>query len=996
MKEEFENWLIAQDDKTSNTAYSYKNAIPKLSKHFSELQSKNIDLFYSNLNTLKKAEQLYSLEGNQSEFGSNSKGINRNAIVALIRFYETFPIKSAKEFYSEISEPDVEEAFKIVDTSRLELQKIRDYAVLNKNNVNKYPPKEIIRIIARNKQVSINEDSLNGGKANAPFKRLKYMIRGDEENINYNASLIEPHIKKYQNAIDNTNWLKIDELYKFKFIKWIDDNIDFKNDSNEVLKKKIQESQQITYSPDSNVKGVNFIQTITRYQDDYLTIDDLNKLRFIIQNDSPVNKENLTLSFRSFPKTSAFLCLFAPKRFMAYDGESLPAYEYFSKGMNENVPKRNFKAFQFYQTFYTNIKRDLKESSLNKDIFREILNVKTLTELHWNFITQDFLLFITRQVMTKNYRTINITGHKIFKCSMGDFLKNKEHKNIDPIELFEKNNLIVMHEYTSNNQGVRFKESLQIGDFVYLTYGQQRLSFLAKVLSEAESVNQIVDVELTDEWICRKIEVIQKPVIDNTFDLKEKKGWLPSGYTTFKEIFDINSANQILFNKYYNIEIIDENKTLKQNESHMNIKNQPLNQILYGPPGTGKTYKTKKIAVEIIENVEYSDSKEDRAVILEKYEDYVASENIHFTTFHQSMSYEDFIEGIKPETADNQVTYDVQDGIFKEICDKAKVKQESNFDEAYQSLLLEIIENPNDYIVLNTPTGKEFRINVNSNNNLNLFTSKEIKKQGTVTKEKLLKQINGFEVFNGWEGYVNGIVEYLKSKHHLVTSFKEEKKQNYVLIIDEINRGNVSAIFGELITLIETDKREGEDEAISVTLPYSQSSFSVPNNVFIIGTMNTADRSVEALDTALRRRFSFEEVLPKPNLLADLDYKEINLEMLLFTINQRIELLIDKDHQIGHSYFFNVTSLEDLILVFKDKIIPLLEEYFYGDFGKIGLVLGDNFIVKQATKNKSILAKFDDYTEIDFVTDKSIFRLKKPIVDMQVSDFTAIYQPNEN
>src|SRR5690606_16579312 len=119
-----------------------------------------------------------------------------------------------------------------------------------------------------------------------------------------------------------------------------------------------------------------------------------------------------------------------------------------------------------------------------------------------------------------------------------------------------------------------------------------------------------------------------------------------------------------------------------------------------------------------------------------------------------------------------------------------------------------------------------------------------------------------------------------------------DEKQNYVLIIDEINRGNVSAIFGELITLIEKDKRTGEKESIQVTLPYSKTSFSVPNNLYIIGTMNTADRSVEALDTALRRRFSFEEVLPKPSLLNDNNYKEVDLATLVKTINKRVELLI--------------------------------------------------------------------------------------------------------
>ena len=158
------------------------------------------------------------------------------------------------------------------------------------------------------------------------------------------------------------------------------------------------------------------------------------------------------------------------------------------------------------------------------------------------------------------------------------------------------------------------------------------------------------------------------------------------------------------------------------------------------------------------------------------------------------------------------------------------------------------------------------------------------------------------------------------------------------------------------------------DNALSVKLPYSKTIFSVPNNLDIIGTMNTADRSVEALDTALRRRFEFEEMLPNSSLLSDIICEDINFEYLLNTINGRIEKLLDKDHQIGHSYFMNsnnTLSIRDLQSIFKNKIMPLLQEYFYGDFGKIGLVLGNSFI--KENKEKTIFSKFnyDDHDLID-------------------------------
>jgi len=212
---------------------------------------------------------------------------------------------------------------------------------------------------------------------------------------------------------------------------------------------------------------------------------------------------------------------------------------------------------------------------------------------------------------------------------------------------------------------------------------------------------------------------------------------------------------------------------------------------------------------------------------------------------------------------------------------------------------------------------------------------------------------------------------------------KDEEKK-YVLVIDEINRGNVSSIFGELITLIEKDKRAGCDEELEVTLPYSKKPFKVPNNVYLIGTMNTADRSIEALDTALRRRFSFKEFPPKPQLIKTEGASskvgglvgEIDLETLLNTINTRIEKLIDKDHRIGHSYFLKVNSKEKLAHTFRNEIIPLLEEYFFGDYGKIGLVLGSSFVEK--VNHDFDFAKFEHYdTDIQSdLKEKAVFRIK--------------------
>lgn len=204
--------------------------------------------------------------------------------------------------------------------------------------------------------------------------------------------------------------------------------------------------------------------------------------------------------------------------------------------------------------------------------------------------------------------------------------------------------------------------------------------------------------------------------------------------------------------------------------------------------------------------------------------------------------------------------------------------------------------------------------------------------------------------------------------------FNQKALKPYILIIDEINRGNISKILGELITLIEPSKRIGGDEELRVTLPYSNESFGVPSNLYLIGTMNTADRSIALLDTALRRRFEFVEMMP------DCEHKEIstdcesvNLRKLLKAMNERIESLLDREHTIGHSFFINVNSLSELQQVFKNKIIPLLQEYFYDDYAKIDAVLNGNKMIEiTEVKVSSLFSKKDKDLELD---DKKIYKI---------------------
>lgn len=548
-----------------------------------------------------------------------------------------------------------------------------------------------------------------------------------------------------------------------------------------------------------------------------------------------------------------------------------------------------------------------------------------------------------------------------------------------------------------------------------------------------------------------KFEVISEKPINNDSDNYE--GSLMAYWNKFNNISDVLNQQQTIFSAIekelnrtqisgflkYNKEELEKmafdadfrKEVLDQSENQINIneliKNinelmsntdqtpaTPLNQILFGAPGTGKTYHTKEIAVEIIKkNGKFSveeiiNRKTDetrRKKINEEYEELIKAEQIVFTTFHQSLSYEDFIEGIKPEiTTDDNITYEVKDGIFKQLCSRAD--KISDFDKGWNDLIAEAEQKllSDSMLSLLTKEKKEVYVTkITDNGNLKI-KHKNGDKEYSISRSRAKKLQKVFLDLSDVEGISKAFRSVIPGCYYTIywavlnyinNKIKEKNKdinyeepKPYVLIIDEINRGNVSAIFGELITLLEEDKRKGNPEHTEAVLPYSGDNFSVPNNVYIIGTMNTADRSVEVLDTALRRRFSFVEMQPKPDILSEVE--GVDLSKLLETINKRIEMLIDKDHQIGHSYFIGIQNIVDLQRTFKDKIIPLLEEYFYGDFGKIGLVLGGEFI--KLAENQVAFPENFEY-EKNFLEDKKIYRITS-FSDWKVDAFKSIYEVN--
>jgi 5-methylcytosine-specific restriction protein B len=465
---------------------------------------------------------------------------------------------------------------------------------------------------------------------------------------------------------------------------------------------------------------------------------------------------------------------------------------------------------------------------------------------------------------------------------------------------------------------------------------------------------------------------------------------------------------------------------IHQTSPHPSVSGTSMNKILFGPPGTGKTYKTAQIAVELCNGAANSERK----VLMQEYEELRKEGRISFVTFHQSYGYEEFVEGLRPEVKDGQVTYSVRPGIFREVCAAAKRSQlvtpglsgkslaerkvfkmslgvagspegklafqdsiangvillgwGDNIDfsdcDGQTSIKAKVdeiggIENPESQARYMSVFKDEVAVGdiviVSQGNNafraigevVGTYEFLEAPLGGRYHQSRAVRWIAVFEgnrpvdeIYN--RKFMQSALYKLQPEHlktgaleGLINAQSGVGKQDFVLIIDEINRANISKVFGELITLLEPDKREGEINAVTLKLPYSGTEFSVPANLHVIGTMNTADRSIALLDTALRRRFEFEELVPDSTTLEGPLIDGIDLAKLLTALNDRIEALFDRDHRIGHAFFIGISSLQGLDQVFRRKVIPLLQEYFYENWSNVRRVLNDygpgEFVIKK-------------------------------------------------
>ncbi|MFO1253656.1 MAG: AAA family ATPase [Inhella sp.] len=452
---------------------------------------------------------------------------------------------------------------------------------------------------------------------------------------------------------------------------------------------------------------------------------------------------------------------------------------------------------------------------------------------------------------------------------------------------------------------------------------------------------------------------------------------------------------------------------------------QALNQILYGPPGTGKTFATVDAALAILDPGHLAQHHANRAALKARFDALTHQRRIRFVTFHQSFSYEDFVEGLRAQVNDEeQLEYRVEPGVFKQLCDDARprvlagsvavrpqarvwkisiagtgasatksyclahdearigwgrtgdLKALGDGNEYYRSLgqgdhgtlryfadevavgdVMLCIHSADAIAAVGVVTG-DYRFEAPEKVPKGLIADyQHVRPMKWLYKDLELPigPINDNRSFTLKTVYLMNRLGWPDVLAHLESNGCKAVEgqaltgsaaaEPHVLVIDEINRGNISRIFGELITLIEPSKRAGADEALEVVLPYSKKPFSVPSNVYLIGTMNTADRSLTAMDVALRRRFVFEAMPPRPELLEDVEVEGVPVDRLLAVMNQRIEGLLDRDHCLGHAYFMPLQqepTLARLAEVFRNQVLPLLQEYFFDDWQRIQWVLNDH------------------------------------------------------
>ncbi|WP_265604761.1 McrB family protein [Campylobacter jejuni] len=642
-------------------------------------------------------------------------------------------------------------------------------------------------------------------------------------------------------------------------------------------------------------------------------------------------------------------------------------------------------------------------------------NLKTIEKIDFGDAIKWKIAFHYQDV--KNIKIVNIFSKNVLDLISLNEFKEKlkiyqihkkllENKNLSLVKMIENIAIPLWNKYGMDSQNYIDKMKNLFSE--YLNKKKLDKNTINKYIQVIENISkEFLKENLYSCDLFSFDQNINKLNKNEEFKLKNSNGHnMYSSALNYYRAFLIDYYEQDIF------------ITERVQSEESNMKIIPLNQILYGPPGTGKTYHTIDKALEILgENLESRDEKK------AKFDEYVRKGQIVFTTFHQSYGYEEFVEGIKPiidnDENSQEVKYDVKDGIFKELCDKSlknyilSMQNENEIDldklifEFANYINQDFLNKGNEFPLENKVSIKKILLNfkdeyrsfslggsIKSPQSLTIDIIKRdylnFKNKKILSFKDIKPKYDSQSDYHGNAIYYFMFYNKLKEFENIQNEkfkIKKEILKSYIIIIDEINRGNVSKIFGELITLIEASKRIGEKEELKVTLPYSGKEFGVPKNVYIIGTMNTADRSITSLDTALRRRFEFIEMMPDVSKLS-MDCEGINLQELLKAINTRIEYLLDREKTIGHAFFVSVENLEDLKKVFKNKIIPLLQEYFYNDYALINAVLNHNGMIKEDKKDDKYLQKIKNLDSVN--SERSIYNIAS--FDDKIWDKIEIYQ----
>lgn len=599
------------------------------------------------------------------------------------------------------------------------------------------------------------------------------------------------------------------------------------------------------------------------------------------------------------------------------------------------------KFIEFKNTdFYKNRKRQTQFAPIAKKIIEETLKNEPLNKIHLTGLIQT-LKYNSKNKNFEKYLEINISNKTVLKR-----IKEEKYR-------------LDLDGYTA------------AGKTAIVSISASQIRIVKDFLSKAFSVNDVDSaVKLVEEFESRKIPEIKHGIYSpwlhyinsEIFPIvnapqKEFMNWIgmkkdyPSCIRSYSELKEITNEKHLgMLDTFGHTFAYRENKNSKKDskENDLNefediIENGSLNIILYGPPGTGKTYKSIELAT-IIAGDYYYETHEDYKAEFDRLK---ANGQIDFITFHQNYSYEDFVVGLRPDVDNEELRFRSHKGIFYNIAQRARENYElatnskipkKTFNEVFNEIVSPL-EN-GDNVPIKMASGISY--NITGLTEFSIYFEKPNGKSKHSLSIQTLQDIveEKREAPRGLHVYYLPFAEKIKTLMKKKSERPKEDIKNYVLIIDEINRANISKVFGELITLLEKDKRLGEENELRVLLPNGEKDFCLPPNLYLLGTMNTADKSIALIDIALRRRFQFVGMYP--------DYDRLESDSKIGLLKQINTNIYSKkkspDYLIGHSYFMNELPTIDIV---RNNIIPLLIEYFSGKIDVVESIFeGTNMNVK--------------------------------------------------